>query len=175
MSCKLHPRMPPSTPEPHAHSPYNKQQTHYTVCALKLFVGALSLAAHRFTVRVLIPCYKEDLGVIEATVHAAMAAHLPPGVTRHLYLCDDGNDPIKKAFLQLEYGHTGQVMYVTGRERRPGGWSNWMKVECMPVHMVALCAAACDVIGNCKAHLAQSSLRVCAVYCLLLLMCAHVR
>lgn len=35
--------------------------------------------------------YKEDLGVVSATIAAAMDAALPPGVTRTLYLCDDGN------------------------------------------------------------------------------------
>lgn len=34
--------------------------------------------------------YKEDLGVISATIDAAMSAALPPGVERTLYLCDDG-------------------------------------------------------------------------------------
>ncbi len=36
------------------------------------------------------PSYKEDLAVISASVDAAMEADLPPGVTRTLYLCDDG-------------------------------------------------------------------------------------
>lgn len=40
----------------------------------------------------LTPCsYKEDIGVVTGTIAAAMTAHLPPGVTRTLYLCDDGN------------------------------------------------------------------------------------
>jgi hypothetical protein len=38
----------------------------------------------------MVPCYKEGLEVISATVAAAMEADLPPGVTRTLYLCDDG-------------------------------------------------------------------------------------
>lgn len=38
----------------------------------------------------MVPCYKEPLEVISATVAAAMEADLPPGVTRTLYLCDDG-------------------------------------------------------------------------------------
>lgn len=36
----------------------------------------------RMHVRVLIPCYKEPLGVIQATVNAAISADLPEGVRR---------------------------------------------------------------------------------------------
>lgn len=67
--------------------------------------------------RVLVPCYKESLGTVSATVAAAMEAALPPGVTRELYLCDDGKDGEKRACLERTYGqgHKGQVHYVTGR------------------------------------------------------------
>jgi cellulose synthase/poly-beta-1,6-N-acetylglucosamine synthase-like glycosyltransferase len=68
-------------------------------------------------VRVLIPCYKESLGTVSATISAALEADLPPGVTRELYLCDDGKDAEKRAWLEQHYGrgHRGQVHYVTGR------------------------------------------------------------
>lgn len=49
--------------------------------------------------RVLVPCYKESLGTISATVTAAMEADLPAGVSRVLYLCDDGKDPAKAEFI----------------------------------------------------------------------------
>ncbi|KAI8463876.1 MAG: nucleotide-diphospho-sugar transferase [Monoraphidium minutum] len=74
----------------------------------------------KFSVRVLVPCYKEDLSVVAATIDAAMAADLPPGVTRHLYLCDDGKDPEKRAWLEEKYGSGGCVSYVTGRTRTKG-------------------------------------------------------
>ena len=34
--------------------------------------------------------YKEDIAIVGATIEAALAADLPPGATRTLYLCDDG-------------------------------------------------------------------------------------
>jgi cellulose synthase/poly-beta-1,6-N-acetylglucosamine synthase-like glycosyltransferase len=66
---------------------------------------------------VLVPCYKESLGTVSATISAALEADLPPGVTRVLYLCDDGKDAEKRAWLEHNYGQgqRGQVHYVTGR------------------------------------------------------------
>ena len=49
-----------------------------------------------YHVRVLLPCYREDLELVQATVVAAMAAALPPGCKRTVYLCDDGRDPAKQ-------------------------------------------------------------------------------
>jgi cellulose synthase/poly-beta-1,6-N-acetylglucosamine synthase-like glycosyltransferase len=62
----------------------------------------------RFHVRVLIPCYKESMGVIKNTVNAALGAHLPPGVTRTVYLCDDGNDKEKKALMAKLHAQGGR-------------------------------------------------------------------
>jgi hypothetical protein len=45
------------------------------------------------------PHPQEGMEVITATVRAALAAHVPPGVTRTVYLCDDGKDPQKAAFI----------------------------------------------------------------------------
>jgi hypothetical protein len=42
---------------------------------------------------------QESLEVITNTVTAALAAEVPPGVTRTLYLCDDGKDAAKRAFI----------------------------------------------------------------------------
>lgn len=45
---------------------------------------------HALVSRFLGCSYKEDIGVVSATIDAAMEADLPPGVQRTLYLCDDG-------------------------------------------------------------------------------------
>ncbi|GBF89253.1 six-hairpin glycosidase [Raphidocelis subcapitata] len=74
----------------------------------------------RFTVRVMVPCYKEPLEIVAATVDAALQADLPPGVARILYLCDDGADPAKRAWLEEKWGNTGAAIYVTGRTRAKG-------------------------------------------------------
>jgi cellulose synthase/poly-beta-1,6-N-acetylglucosamine synthase-like glycosyltransferase len=74
----------------------------------------------KFVVRVLVPCYKEGLDVVGPTVDAALTADLPPGVTRYVYLCDDGNDATKRAWLEERYGSRGDVVYVAGRVRAKG-------------------------------------------------------
>ena len=51
-----------------------------------------------YHVRVLVPCYKEDLAIVRRTVMAAYDALLPAGCARTIYLCDDGKDPKKHAF-----------------------------------------------------------------------------
>lgn len=42
---------------------------------------------------------QESLGTIQATVGAACSAELPPGCSRVVYLCDDGRDPEKAAYV----------------------------------------------------------------------------
>ena len=70
-----------------------------------------------YHVRVLVPCYKEDLGIVQRTVLAAAAAPLPSGCARTVYLCDDGKDRAKKAWIKsLGAG----FVYVSGRARPPG-------------------------------------------------------
>lgn len=51
---------------------------------------------HNYHVRVLVPCYKEDLNILKRTCACALAAYLPPGCSRTVYLCDDGKDPMKR-------------------------------------------------------------------------------
>jgi len=55
--------------------------------------------------------------VITNTVTAALAAEVPPGVTRILYLCDDGKDPAKREFI-ASLGD--EARYVSGRTRKQG-------------------------------------------------------
>jgi endoglucanase len=79
------------------------------------------LRSCRFHVRVLVPCYKEELSVIAATVQAALDADLPPGARRTVYLCDDGNSPDKRAWINTKEDDGEDVQYVTGRVRLKGG------------------------------------------------------
>lgn len=60
---------------------------------------------------------QESLEVITNTVTAALAAEVPPGVTRILYLCDDGKDPAKREFIK---SLGDEARYVTGRTRKAG-------------------------------------------------------
>jgi hypothetical protein len=53
-----------------------------------------------YNVRVLIPCYKESLAIIQRTVLAAKRADRPPGTSLTIYVCDDGEDEKKLAWVQ---------------------------------------------------------------------------
>jgi len=53
-----------------------------------------------YHVRVLIPCYKEDLAIVRRTIMAAYDSLLPAGCARTIYLCDDGKDPKKRKFCE---------------------------------------------------------------------------
>ena len=46
--------------------------------------------------RVLVPCYKEDLEIVAKTIQAAYNARLPDNCSRTIYLCDDGKDKRKR-------------------------------------------------------------------------------
>ena len=50
----------------------------------------LPLVNANYHLRVLIPCYKESLELIQRTVTAALDAVLPVNCYRTVYLCDDG-------------------------------------------------------------------------------------
>lgn len=75
----------------------------------------------KFHVRVLVPCYKESLEIVEATCRAAIEADLPFMTKRTLYLCDDGNDPAKREMVERM---GPDCVYVTGRVRDPLGETN---------------------------------------------------
>ncbi|GAX77149.1 hypothetical protein CEUSTIGMA_g4595.t1 [Chlamydomonas eustigma] len=75
---------------------------------------------YRFHVRVLIPCYKEDLAVIASTVQAALSADLPALTRRTVYMLDDGKDLEKKSFIEGLRMSGEDVVYVSGRIRKKG-------------------------------------------------------
>ena len=55
----------------------------------------------QYHIRVMIPCYKEELDIVQRTVLAALDADLPAGCERTVYLCDDGKDPEKRRWAQV--------------------------------------------------------------------------
>jgi endoglucanase len=69
----------------------------------------------QYTVRVLIPCYRESLAIVRRTIAAARQARRPLGCTVLVYLCDDGNDADKRRYVQSLADD--DVMYVTGRKK----------------------------------------------------------
>jgi hypothetical protein len=75
-----------------------------------------------FHVQILVPCCTEPLDCVQETLLAAIAARLPRGCTKALWLCDDGADPAKRAFVaRLDAASPDcRVRYVTGRAKAPG-------------------------------------------------------
>jgi cellulose synthase/poly-beta-1,6-N-acetylglucosamine synthase-like glycosyltransferase len=65
-----------------------------------------------YTIRVLVPCYKESLAIVQRTIFAARRADLPMGCRVIIYLCDDGDDRKKQAW--VESLNDVNVIYVTG-------------------------------------------------------------
>lgn len=70
--------------------PYVLQCFNQCVCT-----GELPPLRRKYTVRVLIPCYKESLAITQRTVLAARRADKPAGTRVIIYICDDGADPQK--------------------------------------------------------------------------------
>ncbi|KAK9785109.1 hypothetical protein WJX73_003901 [Symbiochloris irregularis] len=77
----------------------------------------LTKVQQQYHVRVLVPCYKESLEIVARTVHAAYNAVLPSGCQRTIYLCDDGKDAAKRAWVEQQ---GPEIVYVSGRTRMPG-------------------------------------------------------
>ncbi|PSC71157.1 Six-hairpin glycosidase [Micractinium conductrix] len=74
-----------------------------------------SLSYH---IRVVVPCYKEPLDVIQKTFTAALVAPIPTNCSRTVYLLDDGRDVDKKKFV---HGlGIANAVYVSGRKRAKG-------------------------------------------------------
>lgn len=78
----------------------------------------LPVTTLRYHVRVLIPCYREPLDVIKKTFIAALSAPVPAGCRKSVYLCDDGKDHEKRAFVR-SLGRS-DAQYVSGRKRAKG-------------------------------------------------------
>ncbi|PRW56955.1 Six-hairpin glycosidase [Chlorella sorokiniana] len=74
--------------------------------------------ALNYHIRVVVPCYKEPLDVIQKTVTAALVAPIPTNCSRTVYLLDDGRDVEKKKFIH-SLGVENAV-YVSGRKRAKG-------------------------------------------------------
>ena len=68
-----------------------------------------------YVVRVLVPCFKESLAMIQRTVLAARRADRPPGTKIFIYICDDGGDPRKRMWVKRL--RDPEVLYVSGRDK----------------------------------------------------------
>lgn len=74
--------------------------TRYNIGGARVLQGKEAPFRRQYIIRVLIPCYKESLAIIQRTVLAAKRADRPPGTRMVIYVCDDGNDEKKLAWIQ---------------------------------------------------------------------------
>jgi cellulose synthase/poly-beta-1,6-N-acetylglucosamine synthase-like glycosyltransferase len=72
-----------------------------------------------YIVRVLVPCYKEDVGIVKGTLLAAVDQAYPSDKL-FVYLCDDGKDPLKEEFVKSQQALGKNMHYVTRPEKYKG-------------------------------------------------------
>jgi hypothetical protein len=77
--------------------------------------GTIPPLRRKYNVRVLIPCYKESLAIVQRTVLAARRADKPAGTRVIIYICDDGADPAKSEWVSSLMDR--DVIYITGRDK----------------------------------------------------------
>lgn len=73
--------------------------------------------AQSYHIRVLVPCYKESIQILQLTIMGLLEAVLPENCTRTIYMCDDGKDPLKRDWVD---SLGPEVIYVSGRVRKKG-------------------------------------------------------
>lgn len=61
----------------------------------------ISIVKLDYVIRVLIPCYKEDLDLVKGTAEAALKMHYDPSKL-FVYICDDGNDLNKRRWVESQ-------------------------------------------------------------------------
>ena len=118
--------------------------------------------------RVLVPCYKEDLEIVAKTIQAAYNARLPDNCSRTIYLCDDGKDKRKRKWCA-----------AARRAARPPSWLAPVVKRAFPQHFLefglfdvhSTTRAATPAMAQCRAACMQ-----CPSHglCGLGLNCAHV-
>lgn len=64
------------------------------------------------TVDILIPCYNEDVALVEETVSAALNVDYPAH-RLNVYLCDDGNDILKESMVKDMKKYYDNLHYIT--------------------------------------------------------------
>eukprot|EP00177_Eucheuma_denticulatum_P005543 GFKZ01010080.1.p1 GENE.GFKZ01010080.1~~GFKZ01010080.1.p1 ORF type:complete len:673 (+),score=50.95 GFKZ01010080.1:309-2327(+) len=69
------------------------------------------------TIDVLIPCYSEDVRLVQDTVSAALKIDYPCELLR-VYLCDDGKDPSKRSMVESMRGKHKNLQYIVRPEHR---------------------------------------------------------
>ncbi len=119
----------------------------------------------QYHVRVLIPCYKESLEIVQRTVLAALEAELPGSCARTVYLCDDGKDPEKRAWVQARHSLVYISSYWAASAsvvcascngcRWAQAWAGWalcmflntflMYLQSLSQRLTGLCISGCAV------------------------------
>lgn len=69
------------------------------------------------TIDVLIPCYNEDVRLVQETVNAALKIDYPNELLC-VYLCDDGKDPSKRSMIESMREKNKNLQYIVRPEHR---------------------------------------------------------
>ena len=77
---------------------------------------ALRRTERKYHIRVLIPCYKENLEIVSHTVMACYYAPVPVNCKKTIYVLDDGNDPNKEKWVQGV--NSENVVYLNNRKKQ---------------------------------------------------------
>eukprot|EP00475_Leptophrys_vorax_P022138 TRINITY_DN3009_c0_g1_i1.p1 TRINITY_DN3009_c0_g1~~TRINITY_DN3009_c0_g1_i1.p1 ORF type:complete len:681 (-),score=165.03 TRINITY_DN3009_c0_g1_i1:68-2110(-) len=72
-----------------------------------------------YVIRVLIPCYKEPVDIVNKVVLAATKLHFDRD-RLHVYLCDDGSDPKKEEWVKQLRKQGSKVYYVSRPQEHKG-------------------------------------------------------
>ena len=73
-----------------------------------------------YHLRVLVPCYKESLEIVVKTLQAALAAELPGGCSRTVYLLDDGRQRDKRKWCATVADSAWSARLTSWRDENDG-------------------------------------------------------
>jgi cellulose synthase/poly-beta-1,6-N-acetylglucosamine synthase-like glycosyltransferase len=100
----------------------------------------------KYTMRVLVPCYKESLAIIQRTVLAARRADRPAGTHVIIYVCDDGADPKKADWVRALHSalHSPLSTLHSALPQKPAvhvalRWVLRSALQCPPQASASLC------------------------------------
>ena len=97
-----------------------------------------------YHLRVLVPCYKESLEIVAKTLTAALAAELPGGCSRTVYLLDDGKQRDKRKWCACSPAHV--LCWARAKRRR---WVGSAAEVHFPTSLLcAFAAGTCTPAGH---------------------------
>jgi len=91
------------------------------VCSAHDAVEKWGASPKGYVLRVLVPCYKEDLEIVRSTCIAALHISYKHVENIFVYLCDDGNDPAKRNWVaKMQQNDFPNLFYITRPKKFKG-------------------------------------------------------